>query len=75
MVADYAMTAYAPVMAKWARKRVRELRYRLGLSQTELGKLLGVSLRTVQSIEGGERLATRTQSLALSYVEQEGVDA
>ena len=36
---------------------------------------MGLSLRTIQFIESGERPVTRTQALALSYVEQEGANA
>ena len=63
---------------KWTARRVRDLRLRLGLSQTAFGELLGLSLRTVQAIELRERPITRTQSLAVSFVaisiEQEGAD-
>ena len=62
-------------MKKWTPKRVRELRQRLGLNQTALAQLLGASLRTIQSIEAGERPVTRTQSLAISFIEQEDTDA
>ena len=62
-------------MRKWTPERVRELRQRFGLSQTLFGELLGLSLRTIQSIESGERAVTRTQSLALSYIDMEGENA
>lgn len=35
------------------KNRVRELRNQEGLTQTELGKMIGVSYQTIQSIECG----------------------
>jgi DNA-binding transcriptional regulator YiaG len=54
---------HALVLAPIRPKEVKELRHKLGLTQNKLANLLGVSLATVKSWEGGARtpdpLATR----------------
>jgi transcriptional regulator with XRE-family HTH domain len=48
----------------WRPEDFREWRQRLGLTQTEAGKLLGLTLRAIQHYEGGTRLIPRTTELA-----------
>ena len=57
---------------KWSPRQIRQLRESLGLSQTALGEMLGLSLRFVQYLESGEHEATKVQQLAFSYIELTG---
>jgi transcriptional regulator with XRE-family HTH domain len=47
-------------------------RARLGLSQTEAAKALGLSIRGYQNYESGERAIPHPVALACKYLEEHG---
>ena len=48
---------------------IREIRKRLGKSQTEFGKMLGVGLRIVQRWEKGDRKISKSAAMLLENIE------
>jgi putative transcriptional regulator len=51
---------------EFVRNRVRELRATSGMSQGELGSVLGVSRQTINSIENGRYLPSLPLALAIA---------
>jgi len=55
---------------------MKVLRKRLQLSQTELGKICGLSGRVISNIETGKRILTQEEKEKLSqYCAEKGIDA
>ena len=54
--------------------RLKEYRARLGINQTELGKLAGVSRQTISLIERGDYSPTVTLALKLAKICQVKVE-
>lgn len=48
----------------WQPEDMRAWRQRLGLTQTDAGKALGLTLRAIQHYEGGTRVIPRAVELA-----------
>ncbi|UOX53308.1 helix-turn-helix transcriptional regulator [Dorea longicatena] len=48
--------------------RLKEYRSRLGVNQTEMGKLAGVSRQTISQIERGDYLPSVTLALKLAKI-------
>ena len=57
---------------KFTAKRVRKLRTGLALTQVEFADLIGMTSRTLQSMESGSRPITRLQQLALNWLALQG---
>jgi len=55
---------------EWTPEDVKDFRQRLGLFQTQLGELLGVTGRYVSMLEGGERKAGPTLKRLLDCLEE-----
>ncbi len=47
---------------------IKEIRKKLNLSQKDFGKMLGVSLRSVQNWESGDRNISETAKILLLYI-------
>ena len=57
---------------KWTGERIRELRERLGLTQTELAERLGYSrYSSVSDLERGEQIPSRPVQKLLDVLEKE----
>jgi transcriptional regulator with XRE-family HTH domain len=57
---------------KFTANRVRKLRTELKLTQEALADLIGMTSRTLQSMESGSRPITRLQQLALNWLALQG---
>ena len=56
----------------WTKGRVRSLRKRLGLTQEEFGRLIGLARRTVQDWELGNRKPSASSRKLLNIVNNKG---
>jgi transcriptional regulator with XRE-family HTH domain len=56
----------------WQPERMQAWRDRLGLTQTQAGEALGLSLRAIQHYEGGSRPIPRVVELACWAIEHRG---
>ena len=57
---------------KFTANRVRSLRAQMELTQEAFADLIGMTSRTLQSMESGARPITRLQQLALNWVAMQG---
>ena len=57
---------------KFTANRVRKLRTQMGLTQEAFADLIGMTSRTLQSMESGSRPITRIQQLALNWLAAQG---
>jgi DNA-binding transcriptional regulator YiaG len=57
---------------KFTASRVRKLRAELELTQIAFADLIGMTSRTLQSMESGSRPITRLQQLALNWLALQG---
>ncbi len=57
---------------KFTASRVRKLRAELELTQVAFADLIGITSRTLQSMESGSRPITRLQQLALNWLALQG---
>ena len=57
---------------KFTASRVRKLRSGLKLTQVAFAALIGMTSRTLQSMESGSRPLTRLQQLALNWLALQG---
>ena len=57
---------------KFTANRVRKLRAEMKLTQEPFAALMGLTTRTVQSMESGSRPITRLQQLALNWIALQG---
>ncbi len=57
---------------KFTASRVRKLRAELELTQVAFADLIGMTSRTLQSMESGSRPITRLQQLALNWLALQG---
>jgi DNA-binding XRE family transcriptional regulator len=51
---------------------IKKVRKKLKMSQTELARLLGVSLRTIQNWEAGENIPLTKHEILRNFIDQEG---
>ncbi len=58
-------------MKNWVPKQIVDFRLRNGLTQKQLGELVGVSKTTVYQWERGERVPSKTAKILLSKIEEE----
>lgn len=65
------LKAFADILAAKAVSPVqlRERRLRLGLTQAELGRLMGLSTQAINERENGHRAITKVDLLALQTIE------
>ena len=68
------MSFYKEVIIVPLYNRVKEHRARLGINQTELGKLCGVSRQTISLIERGDYSPSVTLALKIAKVCQASVE-
>ena len=57
---------------KFTASKVRKLRAELELTQEPFAALMGLTARTLQSMESGSRRITRLQQLALNWLALQG---
>ena len=57
-------------MREWAKEDIRDLRSRLGLSQTAFGELVGITRIAVYYLEKGVRRPSRTLAILMEHISQ-----
>jgi DNA-binding XRE family transcriptional regulator len=57
-------------MREWTNEEIRDLRSRLGLSQTAFGELVGITRIAVYYLEKGVRTPSKTLAILMDWIDR-----